>query len=866
MKRAMILNLITVILVLTVCIVIADYLTSNTKTGGNISAVNGSGHATPSVNIPLGNGFPPRYQHGGVVLPDGDIVIAGGWNGVNRLNDTWRSTDGGYTWNLMNASSGWIARAGQAMVANGNKIILMGGADGTNYYNDTWQSTDEGTHWTNVTGNPGWFARASFSSVALPDGNLLLTGGTNNTLLNDTWRSTDNGTTWMQKNSSSGWTAREHHKMVVMPDRSVLLISGYTAATPPEMNDTWRSTNDGATWNLMNASPGWLIRSEPVVVSFPDGDVIITAGDDGIAGAGGVGFHNDTWRSSDNGATWTNITGTPQWSAREWATSIRMPSGSIVMVGGTLTGSAGTNETWISSDEGITWKLARYSQSTVANLTSPAPNVSAISARNTPVFPNFVANATTAIAPTAIQFNDTTSGYPTVWNWSFGDGSYSISQNPVHTYQGYGMYTVSLNDSASPSGAYNTTTKTDFIILYEQVHANITSNVSSGQSPLAVQFTDTSTGLNAGMFWSEVTPQAPWINRSEAGLVSLNGIMSIVGGSWFTNGGVHGIIANDVWNTTNGATWQESTSTSFPSRSYGQATTFNGKMWVAGGWTVAAPKVGNDTWYSSDGITWTEATAHAPWLPRVAHGFLSYNNYLWIIGGDIVPDTANTGSTMQGNDVWYSSDGITWNEATASAAFCPRDSFGYGVYNGKMWVVGGYNWSSGNALSDAWYSTDGVTWTESTAQAPFPSRISGQSQTFDNKLWYFAGSTGSVSYNDAWYTTDGITWLPTNVSSAFPGRTVFSSTVFNNHLWVMAGQLLQGDTYGSYNDTWETPAAGQITYSWNFGDGGTSTAQNPIHTYTSPGIYTVTETTNNGYTSNTTVESITVASSLLAFF
>ncbi|MBL1179962.1 MAG: PKD domain-containing protein [Bacteroidetes bacterium] len=37
-----------------------------------------------------------------------------------------------------------------------------------------------------------------------------------------------------------------------------------------------------------------------------------------------------------------------------------------------------------------------------------------------------------------------------------------------------------------------------------------------------------------------------------------------------------------------------------------------------------------------------------------------------------------------------------------------------------------------------------------------------------------------------------------------------------------------------------------IAYSWNFGDGNTSTAQNPFHTYAAPGTYTVTLIVNNG--------------------
>ena len=30
------------------------------------------------------------------------------------------------------------------------------------------------------------------------------------------------------------------------------------------------------------------------------------------------------------------------------------------------------------------------------------------------------------------------------WNWSFGDGNFSLEQSPIHTYQDYGEYQVSL--------------------------------------------------------------------------------------------------------------------------------------------------------------------------------------------------------------------------------------------------------------------------------------------------------------------------------------------------------------------------------------------------------------------------------------
>jgi gliding motility-associated-like protein len=51
---------------------------------------------------------------------------------------------------------------------------------------------------------------------------------------------------------------------------------------------------------------------------------------------------------------------------------------------------------------------------------------------------------------------------------------------------------------------------------------------------------------------------------------------------------------------------------------------------------------------------------------------------------------------------------------------------------------------------------------------------------------------------------------------------------------------------------------GTTTYSWDFGDGGTSTAANPTHTYIAPNTYNVELTVTNGVCSHTTLNVITI--------
>ncbi len=69
--------------------------------------------------------------------------------------------------------------------------------------------------------------------------------------------------------------------------------------------------------------------------------------------------------------------------------------------------------------------------------------VDAIVVGNIPIA-NFSANAISGESPLVVTFSDLTSNNPTSWNWSFGDGSTSNEQNPEHTFDTDGSYTVSL--------------------------------------------------------------------------------------------------------------------------------------------------------------------------------------------------------------------------------------------------------------------------------------------------------------------------------------------------------------------------------------------------------------------------------------
>ncbi|NQS79056.1 MAG: PKD domain-containing protein [Methanoculleus bourgensis] len=109
-----------------------------------------------------------------------------------------------------------------------------------------------------------------------------------------------------------------------------------------------------------------------------------------------------------------------------------------------------------------------------------------------PLAADFTANVTYGPAPLAVAFTDTSTGEPTSWSWDFGDGSTSIEQNPVHIYIIPGTYTVTL--TAKNAHGNDTRTKPEYITVASPVIADFTANITSGEAPLAVQFTDLSRG------------------------------------------------------------------------------------------------------------------------------------------------------------------------------------------------------------------------------------------------------------------------------------------------------------------------------------------------------------------------------------
>ena len=174
----------------------------------------------------------------------------------------------------------------------------------------------------------------------------------------------------------------------------------------------------------------------------------------------------------------------------------------------------------------------------------PATNLRYTEPANSPPPPapiaDFVASATSGTAPLTVSFTDKSTGDITSWLWDFGDGSTTTQQNPTHTYDDPGTYTVSL----TVTGAGGSDTKTTTITVEsppppqpDPPVADFVASPTSGTTPLTVSFTDKSTGDITSWQWDfdgdgvvDSTQQNPTYTYNEPGTYTVTLTVSGPGG------------------------------------------------------------------------------------------------------------------------------------------------------------------------------------------------------------------------------------------------------------------------------------------------------------------------------------------------
>lgn len=116
---------------------------------------------------------------------------------------------------------------------------------------------------------------------------------------------------------------------------------------------------------------------------------------------------------------------------------------------------------------------------------------------------DFSASPVSGDLPLTVQFTDESMGFDATiesWSWDFGDGQVSNQQNPEHTYQSEGNYTIKLDVVAD--GYTISRTKENYIEITQPLVADFTADTTLVGPATPVQFTDLSLGDPTSWLWA----------------------------------------------------------------------------------------------------------------------------------------------------------------------------------------------------------------------------------------------------------------------------------------------------------------------------------------------------------------------------
>jgi PKD repeat protein len=516
----------------------------------------------------------------------------------------------------------------------------------------------------------------------------------------------------------------------------------------------------------------------------------------------------------------------------------------------------------------------------------------------------FSGNVTSGYPAFNVSFTDASTGSPDTWYWEFGDGDTSTDQNPVHTYDStigniHAHYSVNLNASNSTTG-FDWENKTDYITAWP-LECGFTVNTTNGPAPLWVEFTDgTINGTATAWNWSfgdgqysndqnpihEYTSGGVYdveLNASNAYSYSIDTVVGQITVEYSDSfpvafvserdGDYDRVIAFDARNMTyfdqvNGYSSRGSAtdgtylyvtdmSTDKLYKLYANNLTY---IMEVGG---SHPGSGDDEFDDPVGVT-TDGT----YLfvvdrnnARVVKRFCSNLTYISQVGsygsGDDQFETPNY-ITNDGTYIYItdfstnrvikrlmsdltfdSSNGDTWGP------------YGITYYNGNLYVISDSNSTILKyASSDLSFVEEAGEYGTDPDQFSYPHGIDNNGEHLfivdsdTNRLirWDLASLVYDtyVNISSSWATSSDGPWGVSVCNSCGgdnPPLANFTANVTSGSapLWV-------GFT--------DTSLHNPTSWYWEFGDGNTSTDQNPIHEYTTSGIYSVNLSASNNFGSD----------------
>ncbi|MCC6542112.1 MAG: PKD domain-containing protein [Flavobacteriales bacterium] len=417
----------------------------------------------------------------------------------------------------------------------------------------------------------------------------------------------------------------------------------------------------------------------------------------------------------------------------------------------------------------------------------------------------FVAD-TIGCAPLPVQFNNVSTGAAT-YAWNFGDTNSSTAPGPSHVYTNQGLNDAAFNVQLVATSAFGCTDTAGLsILVHPQPIAQFVTGVQAGCQPLPVAFQDLSIGAT-GLAW-----------EFGDGASSIGGPGNTA--HTYTNATADPVIFDPVL---------------VASSAHGCTDTATAQIQVHPA-VLAAFQV--------------DSIACSPFTVDLTNTSTGASAYQWDMGD---------GTILVGHEPTYTYVNNTTADIVRTITLTVTSAFGCTSATSHVIIVSPVPAAAFQASpSTQQYPAADVLVLNNSSPGPWTHQ------------WSFGdGATAAVaSPGTHTYPTWGQYTITLVVSSSNCADTATQAITITPPL-PTASFLGQGRGCVPLTVAFTNTSLQGISYQWSFGDGGTSTADNPTYIFNVPGIYTVTLTAvgpggaTNTYTK---VDSVVVHPRAMAFF
>ena len=484
----------------------------------------------------------------------------------------------------------------------------------------------------------------------------------------------------------------------------------------------------------------------------------------------------------------------------------------------------------------------------------------------------FTAQATNACSPATIQFTDQSTNNTNEWSWTFEGGTpnTSTAQNPSITYSTPGIYTVSL--IASNEAGESTVTQTDYITIEEGPNSSFTSDTNLGAT--IVNFTNTSTNADS-YSWNFGNGQT-----STSANPSID----------FGTDGTYTVVLTAINNCGTTTSTETITIVTAPTANFSANTSDGCAPLVVTFNDLSSSNVTAWSWFF-EGATPNISTAQNPTVTFNNPGSFNVSLTTSNAAGQttstqndfVVVDNTPTasfsidnfigGTLVNFNNTSINADSYSWDFGDGTSSNQANDSHDYGTDGVYTVTLTASNACGSTTISEtiSIVTPPTAAFSASTTEGCAPFTVTFNDLSSDNVTnwsWTFEGGTPSTSTAQnptVTFNTPGI-FDVTLTASNTAGEAISTQSNFIISNIAPTADFEIEYTLGTNVVNLNNNSIGATSFNWDFGNGQTSTAQNPSISYANDGTYTILLTATNDCGSTITSETITIITTPTAGF